>query len=213
MRIVLVAVAAALAALAGGLGAGAGQQTGGVAQYVVRPDPRMCPSPRCGGYWVALANRTSTPCGGGVVQARCYVASAVGRDGRALGTAIPDRALVRGSIEARSLDGSALRVLVVDALREPVGNAVSAPIYRVRDTGIRCVRAPCFFMRAWRLSTTKVVTVSELDLDPAGLTPGQEQAAQEALEPKNGGLFVAGRIVRASDGGRSLRASAVYLSP
>ena len=120
---------------------------------------------------------------------------------------------MRGSIEARSLDGSALRVLVVDALREPVGSAVPAPIYRVRDTGIRCVRAPCFFMRAWRLSTTKAVTVSELDLDPAGLTPGQEQAAQEALEPKNGGLFVAGRIVRASDGGRSLRASAVYLSP
>ena len=71
-----------------------------------------------------------------------------------------------------------------------------APFYRVRDTGIRCVKAPCFFMRAWRLSTTKVVTVSELDLGPAGLTPGQEQAAQEALEPRNGGLFVAGRIVR-----------------
>ena len=140
------------------------------------------------------------------MRARCYVASAVGRDGRAPRTAIPDGALVRGSIEARSLDGRALSVLVVDALREPVGEAASAPFYRVRDTGIRCVRAPCFFMRAWRISTTKVVTVSELDLGPAGLTPGQERAAREALEPRNGGLFVAGRIVRASDGGRSLRA-------
>ena len=213
MRILLVAIAAALAALVGALGAGAGQQAGAAAQYIVRPDPRMCPSPRCGGYWVALANRASTPCGRKRRTARCYVASAVGRDGRALRAPIPNGALVRGSIEEQSLDGRALAVLVVDALREPVGEAASAPYYRVRDTGIRCVKAPCFFMRAWRLSTTKAVTVSELDLGPAGLTAGQERAAQQALEPRNGGLFVAGRIVRASDGGRSLRASAVYLSP
>ena len=145
------------------------------------------------------------------MRARCYVASAVGRDGRALRTAIPDGTLVRGSIEARALDGGALAVLVVDALREPVGEKASAPIFRVRDTGIRCVKAPCFFMRAWRVSTTGVVTVSELDLGAVGLTPEQQAKAESALE--QGGIFVAGRIVRASDGGRSLRASAVYLSP
>jgi hypothetical protein len=94
--------------------------------------------------------------------------------------------------------------------RGPVGKPGALPIFRVRDTGIRCVRAPCFFMRATRLSTGKVVAVSELDLGAAGLTPVQQARAASALQKR--GLLVAGRIVRASDGGRSLRASAVYLS-
>jgi hypothetical protein len=84
-------------------------------------------------------------------------------------------------------------------------------MYRVRDTGIRCVRAPCFFMRARVVSTRKVVTVSELDLSHAHLKPGKQRAAQAALQSTRG-LLVAGRIVRASDGGRSLRATKVFLS-
>ena len=112
----------------------------------------------------------------------------------------------------RSIDGMPFGVLVVSAARAPAGKtATPAPRYRVRDTGIRCVRAPCFFMRAWRLSSGKAVTVSELDLRAAGLTSAQRAAAESALG--NGGVFVAGLIVRASDGGRSLRATTVYLNP
>ncbi len=94
--------------------------------------------------------------------------------------------------------------------RVPVGKPRALPTFRVHDTGIRCVRAPCYFMRARRLSTGQVVAVSELDLRAAGLTPVQEAKTASALQKD--GLLVAGRIVRASDGGRSLRASAVYLS-
>jgi Domain of unknown function (DUF6748) len=213
MRILLVAIAAALPVLVGaGVSTGAAHQDAGDAFYVVRPDPRACPSPRCGGYWIAVANRDLTRCENGVLRPRCYVANAVGPDGEALPRGIPDGALVRGSVEKRSIDGMALGMLVVSALRTPTGQAATpAPRYRVRDTGIRCVRAPCFFMRAWRLSTRKVATVSELDLGPAGLTQEQGTEAESALQ--KGGLFVAGRIVRASDGGRSLRATTVYLSP
>ena len=209
MRILLVAFAAALAALMSAIGAEAGRQAAGVAQYVVTPDPRACPSPRCGGYWVALANHDRTPCGQGVARARCYVASATGRDGNPLPDAIPAGALVRGSLEQRAVDGTDFGVLVVDEVRAPVGKATAAPVYRVRDTGIRCVKAPCFSMRGWRVSTSKSVTVSELVL-PAGLTPMQRAEAESAL--RRGGLFVAGGIVPASDGGRSLRAKTVYLS-
>src|SRR5262245_18023193 len=146
MRILLVAAAAALAALVSAIGAEAGLDATGVAQYVVTPDPRECPSPRCGGYWVALANRDRPPCGQGIVRARCYVASATGRDGNPLPGGIPAGALVRGSIEQRTVDGLTHGVLVVDAVRTPVGNT-AAPVYRVRDTGILCVKAPCFSMR------------------------------------------------------------------
>jgi hypothetical protein len=212
MRIMLVAAAAALAALVSEISAAAGHRATSAGHYIVSPDPRACPSPQCGGYWVALANRDRTPCGAGAVRPRCYVASAVARDGGPIDGPIPRGALVRGSIEQRTLDGRPLAVLVFDALRAPVGKLRAAPAYRVRDTGIRCVKAPCFFMRAWLVSTSRVATVSELELGPAGLTPGQLRAAQAALQPGNGGLFLAGRIVPASDGGRSLRATTVYLS-
>jgi hypothetical protein len=83
-------------------------------------------------------------------------------------------------------------------------------VFRVRDTGIRCVRAPCFFLRARLVGTRKVVMVSELDLRAADLTSKQRARADAALQKR--GLLVGGRIVRASDGGRSLRASKVYLN-
>ena len=36
--------------------------------YIVRADPRLCPSPLCGGYWVALANGARTRCADGVAR-------------------------------------------------------------------------------------------------------------------------------------------------
>ena len=43
-------------------GSAARQPPTGTAMYVVRHDLRLCPSPMCGGYWVALANGARTRC-------------------------------------------------------------------------------------------------------------------------------------------------------
>ena len=207
MRILLVAVAAAFVAA---LPTQAGPPSVGSAQYVVRPDPRLCPSPRCGGYWVALANSERTRCVDGALRPRCYVARAEGEHGQALPSAIPDGALVRGTLEPWTLDGfGQLAVLVAAEVRAPVGQKTTAPIFRVHDTGIRCVRAPCYFLRVRRLGSA-AVTASELDLDSVGLGPEQRRRAEAALRTKNG-LFLAGRLERAADGGRRLRAVRVYL--
>ena len=213
MRILLVAVAAAsLAAFLASLATGASPRTVGSAQYVVHTDPRLCPSPRCGGYWVALANRERTRCIEGALRPRCYAARALNENRQPLPSAIPDGALVRGTLEPWTLDGfGPLAVLVAEDVRTPVGQKTSAPIHRVRDTGIRCVKAPCYFMRATRLSHASFVTISELDLDGVGLGPENRRHAEAALRTKNG-LFVAGRLGRADDGGRRLRAVRVYLS-
>src|SRR6476659_3510487 len=88
--VLLAAVAAA--------GAGAAQPTPRSVLYTAQGDPRMCPSPLCGGYWVALANGARTRCGDGTRQARCYVARAVDRNRRAL-SSLPAGALLRGAIE------------------------------------------------------------------------------------------------------------------
>lgn len=213
MRILLVALAAAsVTTLVSVVGAGAGPPAVGSAQYVVQPDPRLCPSPRCGGYWVTLANRSRTRCADGAVQPRCYVARAVDEKRHPLSGLVAGT-LTRAAIEPWSFDGvGRLGVLVVADIRVPVGNPTDAPLYRVRDTGIRCVRAPCFFMRARPLSTRSTVTVSDLDLGAARLDADQQLRAAAALETSNG-LFLAGRIGRTSDGGRRLLASRVYLRP
>jgi len=71
----------------------------GTAMFFAEHDPRLCPSPLCGGYWASLANGVRTRCGDGQRQARCYAARAVDRYGRPYVNEIPEGSLVRGAIE------------------------------------------------------------------------------------------------------------------
>lgn len=212
MRILLIAVAALAASLlAGGVSAAAGSSGIGAFQYVVDPDPRACPSPRCGGYWASLANHSQTTCHDGVLRRRCYVAIAVDTRGRELETGVPTGAIVRADLESQEFGPFGdLGVLVAADIRAPAGREPTGPYFRVKDLGIRCVRAPCFSLRAVRLNTTFRVTVSGLDLLPARLSERDQDRAEAALETSSG-LFASGKVVRTADGGRTLRASRVYL--
>src|SRR5262245_60320092 len=88
-----VGFAAILATVAIGAltGAAASSPSGLPSIYTVRSDPRLCPSPMCGGYWVALANGARTRCDDGVQRSQCYVAEA-------RGAALFDGGLARGTI-------------------------------------------------------------------------------------------------------------------
>ncbi len=118
---------------------------------------------------------------------------------------------MRAALEARSFGAlGELGVLVVADIRTPAGQERSGVIYRVRDLGVRCVRAPCFSLRAARVNGSSRTTVSDLDLRPALSTQDQRAQAERAVATP-AGLFVTGRIVPAPDGGRVLRAWRVYL--
>src|SRR6187397_3172725 len=41
--------------------------------FTVAPDPRLCPSPLCGGYWISRVNQPFTVCANGTRAATCYV--------------------------------------------------------------------------------------------------------------------------------------------
>jgi hypothetical protein len=173
-------------------------------EYIARADPRLCPSPLCGGYWVALANHRRTRCVDGVYRSRCYVASAWPAS-----RAIEDGALVRGGIAAEEHPGfGRLGILIATKVRNPEGAAASGAYYRLRDSGIRCVREPCFSIRASRLNTSSTALLSGVDLEPAGL----ELEGDIAIALTGEGLFAAGRLVSTNDGGRVLRATRVYLT-
>jgi hypothetical protein len=200
----IVAVLASAVAVAS---ASARQPPTGTAIYVFRPDPRLCPSPLCGGYWVALANGARTRCLDDLRHPWCYVARAVAANGTQLHS-ITEGSLVRGAIDAGRDD---LGEFVASAVYAPAGRAdVGGGYYRVTDTGIRCVRAPCFSLRATQVNGSTRTTLSGVDLSAARATPAEVARADAALRTKNG-LFARGRFVPSADGGRVFRALRLFL--
>jgi hypothetical protein len=193
-------------------GSAPSQPSAGTALYTVRVDPRLCPSPRCGGYWVGLTNGARTRCSDGIVRGRCYVARAVDEDRHLLATGVPDEALVRGSLDAFAFEGGGtLGVLVVTTVYAPAGTApTSGGYYRIVDTGIRCIRAPCFSLRAAQVNGSTRTPLSGIDLNAAGATTGEVARAQAALRSKNG-LLARGRFTRSADGGRVFTATRLFL--
>jgi hypothetical protein len=193
-------------------GSGASQPPIGSGVYTVHVDPRLCPSPLCGGYWVALANGVRTRCADGARRPQCYVARAVDAKRHPLDVSIPDEGLVRADLEAWDFEGfGRLGVLAVAVVFTPAGTApVSGGYYRVRDTGLRCIREPCFSYRATQVNGSTRTTTSDLDLAASGATPAEVVRAEAALHTKNG-LIARGRFARVSDGGIVFRALRLYL--
>ena len=179
----------------------------GTAIYVVRVDKRLCPSPLCGGYWVAIANGARTRCADGLRYPQCYVARAVDSADKQLGS-IAEGALVRGAIDLGRDD---LGELVAAAVFAPAGRAaVTGGYYRIADTGMRCVRAPCFSWRATQVNGSTRTPVSGIDLEAANATAIEVARAQAALQTKSG-LLARGRFVASADGGRVFVALRLYL--
>ena len=179
--------------------------------YVVRPDPRLCPSPLCGGYWVALANRARTRCADGLLRPRCYVAKAVGRPGQSP-PSLPAAGLAKGRLESMPFgDFGELGVLVVEDVYAAAGTTTpTGQFVRLVDTGIRCVRAPCYSILSSALNSLGRALVSGVALR-AGLNGADTERAEAALRSRPDGLLAQGRIVPATDRGRTFVATRVFL--
>lgn len=209
-RLVAAAVVGALALASASLAAGPSTAS---AVFRVRADLRMCPSPRCGGYWVSRVNRATTTCADGTTRPWCYVAGidhltfvpvrVKGTD-RNAGFLLRGR-IVRGSGESWSLG----RLIATDKWIAATAAPWSGAVYLVSDTGVRCVRAPCFSMRAATANTARIVTTSDVDLSIVAALPALVRRARMALT--SGGLLVAGTIRRDADGGRAIVASQFFL--
>jgi hypothetical protein len=208
----MVLLVALVAVLTGAQPATSGAPAFGPAYYVVRPDPRLCPSPLCGGYWASLGNRARTECSDGMRRPRCYVARAISVDRHPLDVAIPAGALVRAELEPWAFEGfGELGILVVADVFAPIGRArESGGFFRLADTGVRCVRAPCFSVRASRLNRLTRTTVSRIDLGPARTTPEERARVEAALESKTR-VLAQGEIVPSLDGGRVFQATRFFL--
>jgi hypothetical protein len=193
--------------------------------FLARGDPRLCPSPLCGGLFVRLVNRSRTICGDGTRQLQCYVASAdldklgVTEQQRIelAGQIASGRALARGTIVRGRVDGfPQLDTLVVSEVW-PASSSRDKPVgvfRRLRDNGIRCIAAPCFSTDATALNRGGTVTVSRVGLAGTG-APTAERNRALALISK-GGLIATGVVVAVPKAGpagtgRVLVASQFYV--
>lgn len=172
--------------------------------YLGRGDPRLCPSPICGGVWVRLVNRKVTPCSnGGTARSECYVANVdlsrlpISEQARAdLGGLVASgRAVARGTIVTGLVEGfPELATLLVSE----VWPASSSPrvaegqVRLLRDNGVRCVTTPCFSMHAALLNVGSHVNVSRVDL--AGTRAPLPEKRCAPLRIATVGLIATGRI-------------------
>lgn len=188
--------------------------------YLARADPRLCPSPLCGGIWVKLVNRDRTTCSDGIARPECYAASvdlrlmrnteeARGRLSQLIGEG---RALARGKLVRGRVQGfPELDVLVVSE----VWRASSSParprgvFHRLRDNGVRCVTIPCFSTHAARLNSGRHVDVSDIDLARTGAPRMEQLEARIRGDFTGAGVIASGRVIRMGKG-RTLVATQFY---
>lgn len=197
----LAAAAAVLSLATPGDGAG---QVPVAPYYLARGDPRLCPSPVCGGLFVHLVNRSRTICGDGLRRPSCYVAAAdLGKLGisdmqRAAlsGSISAGRALIRGVLVRGRVPGfPQLDTLVASEvwLASSSSRTPTGTFRRVRDNGMRCIAAPCFSTDALVLNRTGKVSVSRVGLAGVGATTPERNRALALIA--TGGLITAGRVV------------------
>jgi len=133
-------------------------------------------------------------------QGRARDASAkddVQRDAPAAVAAPPVAPPTEAQVAVAPTPGAPPEVIPAAAPAEPP-TAPPAPLWRVKDNKVRCVRAPCPTLDALPVdSSAEKVQVAELDLSPLGLSPRDTQRLMAEVYAK--GLLVRGQVETRSD--------------
>ena len=171
---------------------------------VVRPDPRLCPSPLCGGFFVEAVNRRFTRCVDGVRAKECHAAlidlSALGltseEEAQVLADFASKRTLLRGRLSLRD-SGVGIDVPVLSAAAAWRGVTGTQPdrghYIGVIPSGIVCVTHPCPTLQALPLNVWRRAWFHGLDLDESGASPSEIAAAFEAISSGPGLIVFATR--------------------
>ena len=179
-----------------------------------QPDPRLCPCPLCGGYWVALANGARTRCARRAAAGRAATSRA-----RSTGTGRPLASLPAGALARaeRSSKDSVRRAAPRSARRQSRVRArrdsgAEGRLLPRRRHGHRCVRAPCFSFRA--AAGQRVVAASRsraVDLAASGATAAEIARARVGAATRRTGCTRAAASRRPRTAAASFRALRLYL--
>ena len=194
---------------------------GAYTYFAITHDSRRCASPMCGGYFLARVNRTTTVCHDGRANASCYTPvldwseTELGADAQDLLVGAASRGatgtygvlgLVRGRFLARNdTVRPELGRFVVSEAWVADGTGVSDGVFaRVKDTGVRCIAAPCPSLLERALNESRSAMIAGVDYTDAGLTDAQIEDLNAALfEPS--GIIVAGDRYTIHESGRTAK--------
>ncbi len=171
--------------------------------FTARQDMRKCMYPMCGGWWVKRVNKTTTKCANGRWESECYVSEI---DWSSAGLTSEDAyagdAVLRGTIGSLVHPVGTFGVFkATEAWTAATAGTPSGSFYRVTDTKIRCVRAPCFSLAADKLNTTTGRVLSSL-------SGAQAEAASKYVADSS--IIATGTVKVTSGGGRALAVSQVW---
>ena len=177
----------------------------GETYYIVtRIDPRLCPSPICGGVYVKRVNRKISRCADGTYAEECYAPII---DWTALALTQEEtwkledefsgkRVLARGALRMLETPYGPLPELVAtDAWRGTTGNEATGYFFGLRPSGIVCITSPCPELIALRLNRRSRFLAHGLDLAVSGANASQIETGLTALY-QGAGLLVSGQLAR-----------------
>lgn len=175
---------------------------------VTRIDLRQCAGLTCGGVFVKRVNLDKTVCADGKLASECYVdtvtLNGLNFSTRELegakhkireGQAIVKARLYRRTVGTQVIGTLKASEVWVSALGQ---KAADGSIYRVADSGIRCIKAPCPSQRAWSLNNDARLSHAVIGVEFGSTRSLAGQAlidlAEQALwtEP---GILVSGGII------------------
>jgi hypothetical protein len=200
--------------------------------YIVTArDARRCPSPMCGGYFVKRVNAAVSRCADGSLQPSCYVAqidtSALGLTDENLSTFTDALAQGQALVKAPGMGATQLGAqrfgklvaqeawLAQSAASAPRGSGPGSAnvlptgsFRRIKDSGIRCVRAPCPSVRAFKLNSALSQSVTDLGFSSA---PATSVDAARAAVYTDQGFLAAGDFSRGAPGELTFGMTQFYL--
>ncbi len=159
--------------------------------YTLERDFRKCAYPMCGGYYVSRVNRAKTICADGSSRERCYVAQ-LDQSGLQVESA-GEATIVRGKINSKKINGSHWGVFKAsEAWKAATDAAPTGFFYRIKDSGIQCIQAPCPGYHRAKLNSTVSGNFNDLDLDNGGASAAQLDEAMNAVYDTS--ILVAGSL-------------------
>jgi hypothetical protein len=184
-----------------------GAVDGAYTYFGITADLRRCPSPLCGGWFLARVNRATTSCHDGRPAATCYTPVLDWSDAN-LSAAQQAKLLDASSRDAGSGDVYAIvrgRFARTNSTPQPttgrfviseawVAEGTGTPdgtFVRIVDNGVRCFVAPCPSVTETTLNMGRTADIAEIDWTPAGLTERELEGCIQAMSTP-GGLLVAG---------------------
>ncbi|MBP9087627.1 MAG: hypothetical protein KBG15_16005 [Kofleriaceae bacterium] len=187
--------------------------------FTVRADTmRRCASPMCGGKFLKRVNRSTTVCHTGRAATECYVPAL---DYTGLGLSedqvnlLADRPLlVRGRFAAKLFPGTLGNLgtfIVTEAWQAQSDNTPEGVFVRIKDSGARCVAAPCENKQERALNGSRKAQISEIRWEDADMTDEALIASIQSTFQE--GTIVAGNRFTVRVGSRTSKgrtATAVY---